>query len=243
MNSIDSFRKNLNRVLDEVFENERENLEAAASAAAKTLISGGMNYTFGTGHAHILAEEIFYRAGGLVKVYPIFDEKLMLHVSASESSHWERKEDLTRELIKNAGVKAGDTVFVFSNSGRNCSPVEAAISARELGATVIGVTNLTHSKASTPRNPYGKRLFEVSDIVIDNRGCLGDAAINVGDRTLGPTSTAVGAAIMQALVCRIFQLTDLAGSPAETFMSSNVDGGDEANEAYIKKYSPIIPAL
>ncbi|MBR4940999.1 MAG: SIS domain-containing protein, partial [Clostridia bacterium] len=96
MNSIDSFRKNLARVLDEVFDLERANIEAAATAAAKTLANGGMIYTFGTGHAHILAEEIFYRAGGLVKVYPIFDEKLMLHISASESSQWERKEDLTR---------------------------------------------------------------------------------------------------------------------------------------------------
>ena len=243
MNSIDSFRKNLARVLDEVFDLERANIEAAATAAAKTLANGGMIYTFGTGHAHILAEEIFYRAGGLVKVYPIFDEKLMLHISASESSQWERKEDLTRKLFTDAGVKKGDTVFVFSNSGRNCSPVEAAITARELGATVVGVTNLTHSNSSSPRNPYGKRLFEVSDIVIDNRGCLGDASTEVCGRTLGPTSTAVGAAIMQAIVCRIFEITNELGAPAETFMSSNVDGGDEANEGYIKKYAPIIPAL
>ena len=27
----------------------------------------------------MLAEELFYRAGGLVKVYPILDEPLMLH--------------------------------------------------------------------------------------------------------------------------------------------------------------------
>ncbi len=243
MNSIDLFCENLNRVLADVFETQRENIETAARAAANTLLRGGMIYTFGTGHAHILAEEIFYRAGGLVKVYPIYDERLMLHISASESSHWERKEGLARELFAASGVKKGDTVFVFSNSGRNCAPVEAAICTRELGATAIGVTNLTHSRASSPRNPYGKRLFEVSDIVIDNCGCLGDAAIPVCGRVLGPTSTAVGAAIMQATVCRIFELTDEAGFPAETFMSSNVDGGDEANEGYIKKYSGIIPAL
>ena len=38
----------------------------------------------------MLAEELFYRAGGLVKVYPILDEPLMLHKNASRSSQVER---------------------------------------------------------------------------------------------------------------------------------------------------------
>jgi len=36
------------------------------------------------------AEELFYRAGGLVKVYPIPDESLILYTNASRSSHMER---------------------------------------------------------------------------------------------------------------------------------------------------------
>ncbi len=243
MDSVELFRRNLQRAMDDVFSAERENIESAAAAAAKALCSGKTIYTFGTGHAHILAEEIFYRAGGLVKVYPIFDERLMLHKSASESTEWERREGLARELLKNSGVSAGDAVFIFSNSGRNCSPVEAALYAAEVGAKAIAVTNISHSKASSPRNPYGKRLFEVCPIVIDNHGRIGDASTDVCGKTLGPTSTAVGAAIMQAIVCRIFELTCADGKPAETFVSSNIDGGDAINEAFIKKYSGIIPPL
>ena len=36
----------------------------------------------GTGHSHMLAEEMFYRAGGLVRVRPILFEGLMMHASA-----------------------------------------------------------------------------------------------------------------------------------------------------------------
>ncbi|MBB6283948.1 putative phosphosugar-binding protein [Geobacillus subterraneus] len=40
--------------------------------------NGGIIQLFGCGHSHILTEEVFYRAGGLVPVKPIFVEPLML---------------------------------------------------------------------------------------------------------------------------------------------------------------------
>ena len=57
-------------------------LEAAAALIADTMAAGGTIHVFGSGHSHILAEELYYRAGGFARVRPILFEGLMLHASA-----------------------------------------------------------------------------------------------------------------------------------------------------------------
>ena len=55
----------------------------AARQICSAYQNGGWLYLFGTGHSHMLAEELFYRAGGLVRVKPSLESSLMLHESAS----------------------------------------------------------------------------------------------------------------------------------------------------------------
>ena len=45
-------------------------LEAAADLIADAMAAGGTIHVFGSGHSHMLAEELFYRAGGFVRVRP-----------------------------------------------------------------------------------------------------------------------------------------------------------------------------
>ncbi len=234
----------LENMLNRAFTQQREAMEAAARQIADSVLSGGMLYTFGTGHGHLLALEIFYRAGGLVRVCPMLDERLMLHLSASESSEWERKEGLAEELLQKYPVQEGDTVLIASNSGRNALPVEMAVRCREKGAFVIALTNMAHSSAVAARNALGLRLFEAADLVLDNMGVLGDACVaGTGGRMVGPTSTAVGAALLQAIVCRVEEIARERGRDIEYFASSNIDGGDAINAAFLQKYKGRIPAL
>jgi len=234
----------VSRVLAQVASTQAAAVEQASQAAADALLGGGMIYTFGTGHSHILAEEIFYRAGGLVRVYPILDDPLMLHINASRSSRIERLSGYAQTLLEDGpNPQKGDVLFIFSNSGRNAVPLEMAVEAKKRGVTTVCITNLTHSGQVTSRHPSGKRLFELCDIVIDNCGCEGDAAIKVGDQVCGPTSTAIGAAILQAIVCGAVEKVQQAGQIPEVFCSSNVDGGDAVNEAYIEKYRSSIRML
>src|SRR5690606_24380309 len=58
---------------------EGERLRQAACRVAESLRRGGIVQLFGCGHSHLLTEEVFYRAGGLVPVKPILIEPLMLH--------------------------------------------------------------------------------------------------------------------------------------------------------------------
>ena len=236
MTADERYFERLIPMLKKTHDAQRGPIEEAAQKIAAAFQAGGMLYTFGTGHAHLLSEEIFYRAGGMARVCPILDERLMLHVSASESSAFERREGIAREVLARYPVKAGDVMIIISNSGRNCAPVEMAIEAKQRGIFTIALTNLNHSKAATPRNPYGKRLFEVCDLVLDNMGVVGDAVVQTSAGAfVSPTSTAVGAALLQAIVARVEEISAQNGSPAEFFMSANVDGGDACNEKLIEK--------
>ena len=244
MSAIHTYFDNLSALIARTLETQHDGMEAAAHIIADCFRKGGMLYTFGTGHGHLLALEIFYRAGGMARVCPILDEKLMLHISAAKSTHEERDEAWLPVLLEKYPIKAGDVLISISNSGRNAVPVLLAKEARERGATVIALTSMQHTSQVTSRNKLNLRLFETADLVLDNGGVLGDASYLAADGSMvGPTSTAVGAAILQAIVCRVKELSLEEGFEADFFKSSNVDGGDEWNDRLIAKYEDAIPGL
>ncbi len=233
----------LNETIKNAQESQKETVEKAALICAESLIGGGYLYTFGTGHSHLLAEEIFYRAGGLVRVFPIEDDALMLHTGASRSSKIERVAGFATILLNDTPAKAGDVLFVFSNSGRNTMPVEIALSAKEKGMKTICITSLKHAATVSSRHPSGKKLSEVCDVVLDNCGLPGDGAVKLGELQMGATSTVIGAMLLQAIVCRTAELIASRGIEPEIFQSANIDGGDQKNAAYLKKYKKEINIL
>ncbi len=243
MSMLQQYFTEIHRLLDKVQETQQEAIEKATAAVAESLKQGGTVYAFGTGHSHMLAEELFYRAGGLVKVHPLFDEPLMLHQGGSQSSQLERQEGYAAKVLAKVPMTEKDVFFVFSNSGRNAVPVEAALEAQKTGATVICITNLSHSGSSASRHPSGKRLFEICDVVIDNCGCLGDSAMELGQYKCGPTSTVIGAAVLQTIACGAVETLQAQGVQPEVFCSANVDGGDAINQVLIDKYKKEIPIL
>ncbi|MBR6767816.1 MAG: SIS domain-containing protein [Clostridia bacterium] len=244
MSSINFYFENLSALISRTLETQQPVMEEAARAIADCFKNGGMLYTFGTGHGHLLALEVFYRAGGMARVCPIMDEKLMLHVSAAKSTLEERDDRWVDILLERYPIAKGDVLISISNSGRNAVPVLLAKIARERGAKVIALTSLQHTKSVTSRNKENLRLFETADIVIDNGGIPGDAAYKANDGSMvGPTSTAVGAAILQSIVCRVKEISLDEGIEADFFKSSNVDGGDEWNDAIIERYRDVIPGL
>lgn len=243
MKKINEYFENLTALISEVAEKENDNITAAVNACCESLKNGGMIYTFGTGHSHLLAEEIFYRAGGLVKVYPILDEGLMLHAGAAKSTTLERLEGYSAVLAEHYRLERGSTIFIFSNSGRNSVSVEMALEAKARGLTVVAITNMAHTSAISSRHSSGKKLCDVADIVIDNHGCYGDASLEIGRYKVGPTSTAVGAAILQAVVCGIVERAEEECSDIEVFSSSNIDGGDAINETHVNNNTAKIRPL
>jgi uncharacterized phosphosugar-binding protein len=184
----------------------------------------------------MLAEELFYRAGGLVRVRPILFEGLMLHASAPLSTTLERMPGLAAALLSDHPMDQGDVLVLASNSGSNAVTTELARLARDAGVRTVAITSLRHATSDAARVHDGVRLHELVDVAIDNGGAVGDAAVEVdglGPR-VAPTSTVVGAAILEALVAEVAERLVARGLMPEVYASSNVAGGDAVNDRYLR---------
>ena len=172
----DTYLDKIYTMLAQIEQEEGAAMDAAARAAYASIDGGGLLHVFSTGHSHMIVEEMFYRSGGLVPVNPILSDELMLHTGAITSTHMERMPGKAAEVLGKAGLRAGDTILISSNTGINTVPVEAALYAKERGLTVVCVTSKKISRTLASRAPEGKRLYEVSDIVIDNHAPRGDCS-------------------------------------------------------------------
>jgi uncharacterized phosphosugar-binding protein len=102
-------------------------------------------------HASILAQELFYRAGGLVPVNPILAPGLTTDVRPMTlTTRLERLPGLGKGIIAETPIQPGDVLIVHSVSGRNAVSVEAAQAGREKGAFIIAVTSLAYSRQCSP---------------------------------------------------------------------------------------------
>ena len=219
------------RLLERLAGDEWASLSAAAALVADSLARGGSVHAFGTGHSHMLAEELFYRAGGLVRVKPILFEGLMLHASAELSTSLERLPGVAAALLEQHPIAPGDVLVVASNSGGNAVVREMAGLARARGIPVIAIVSRAHASSGSARATGGSNLQDVADVVIDNGGAPGDAAVAIDGfaQRVGPTSTVVGAAALNAIVAEAAERLVVRGIEPEVFLSSNVEGGDDVN--------------
>lgn len=227
------------RLLQEIRDQEAETIEKAAQVIANAIGADHLLYVFGASHAGILAQELFYRAGGLVPVNPIQPVGMMTDVRPiTLTSRLERLPGLGDQIIAETAVEPGDVVLVHSVSGRNAVAIEVAQGARARGATVIAVTSLAYSRQVQPRVAGSPRLFEVADLVLDNHAPPGDALVELpgsGQKT-GAVSTVLGAAIVNAVAVRAAELLQERTGDAPVFMSANLDGGDAHNQRWLSHY-------
>lgn len=245
MKKTAAYLQNIQQLITRVLETQMEAIEAAGSMVAETVMAEGFVYTFGTGHSHMLAEELFYRAGGLARVYPILEEALMLHHGAIKSTEMERLDGYAELILDRYECTEKDCLIIASNSGRNPVNIEMVMSAHRRGMKVVGLTNLTHSRAQESRHRSGLKLYQLADVVLDNQGCLGDASVFFPElnRSIAATSTSLGAMLLQAVVIASIEQMVEKGYLPEVFTSSNLDEGDEINEAILSKYKPLVKPL
>ncbi|MCP4386344.1 MAG: SIS domain-containing protein [Hyphomicrobiales bacterium] len=242
-----TYRNRVVGLFDEILETQASALDAARDAVMAALAADRLIHAGGSGHSHLLAEEVFYRAGGIAAAQALLDPDLMLHKSAQRSTLLEREEGRAARILANYGVSAGDVVFIASNSGRNAYPIELALGAREIGATTIALTSTRHAQRVSSRHSSGKLLYEVADIVIDSCGPYGDTSLPISGRSIamGPTSTLTGVFVLNAILAEAVAELAKRGIEPDVYQSANREGegAEAAAEAILARWQPRIRGL
>jgi len=233
----------LQRLLDRIATEQIGPIAGAADIFAETIAAGGVLQIFGSGHSHMIAEEGFYRAGGLVPVNPILDERLIFLEGALESTEAERRSGYADNLLKREHIGSNDAALIISNSGRNAVAIEVALQMQKRKLKVIAITNLQQSRESISRHVSGLRLFEIADLVIDNCTPTGDALLEIpgSPHKLGPSSSVAGIAIVNCIVVETAIRLQKRGLSVPVLLSSNVEGNsDQTLAAAICPWAPQI---
>jgi uncharacterized phosphosugar-binding protein len=244
MNAMDRLYAVALETIGRIRETQWPHLRAVAAWLGDALARDGWLYVFGTGHSHLLAEEVFYRAGGLAHAVPILDPRIMLHDQAIQATYTERESGFAAQLLSQYPVAPGDVLLVISNSGRNAVPIEMAMLGRDKGMRVAALLNRRQSDAWPSRHPSGKKLADVAEVVIDNGGPDGDAWLELAGMpgAIGSTSTLVGALVIQLILAQAVEDSLARGVAPEMYISSNTSG-DDHNDRLLQKYKSRIRHL
>ena len=234
-NNIKIFQKKVIKNIQDIIKYQQPKILKSAKFFYNTYKNKGMIYIFGTGHSHMMAEEGHFRAGGFAPICPILCSSLMLHESANLSSIIERTEGVTTNLLEKYNITSKDVLLIFTNSGVNQAPLEAAYFAKKIKCKTIGVSSLEYAKRA-PLSKYNKKLYEIVDIFIDNYGPAGDALINVNDTfKVSPFSTIGGSFVLNSIISEV---ADLAKNekPFPFYVSANMPNAKKHNQKLYKKF-------
>ncbi len=237
MSSMNAFFDAARNILTVIEKEEGDKIFQVADAMSNSIINGGVPHVFGAGHSMLPAREVFKRAGTLSCIRAIGMERWV--------GKFERLEGFGQALLKDYDLRSGEVMIIISTSGINPLPIEIALEASKCGMTVVALTAMDHTTAVQSRHSSGKKLFEISDIVIDTHVPAGDAAIPIEGipMKVGPLSTIAAVGIMDAIVVQTTDLIVRKGGTPPVRISRNLPGGDENNRRFKKMYGDRIPEL
>lgn len=214
-------------------------IEQAAEACAQCLMRKGVVHIHDTGH--LVSAELIKRAGGLVAFSRL---NLGLNIDnpnlyrAAQPNPYGPQLGFVPFALRASHVRPGDVLIIGSVSGRTALQVELALQARDMGVTTIALTAVAHSSQLTSEHPSGKRLFEVTDLLLDHPTDYGDAMIEVPGlpHKALPSSGILAAAMLWAVTAGVIERMVAAGMPPTVYRSVNLPGGPESVQAMERQY-------
>ena len=239
----DYFRR-LYDLLEEMLDSQGANIETVATWMADSIAAEGVVHLFGSGHSHMVAEEVFHRAGSLMPLNPILDPNLTLFGMVN-ATLLERTSGYARVVIGTHDVRAGEVVIVASNSGVNPVPIEAVLEAKARGARTVAITSDKNYADAPSRHGSHQRLAHVADITIDTCVPRGDALIRVPgvEFPVGGASSVVGTALINAIVVEVTHRLQMMGVTPPVIPTMNLPGGDERMQELVRAYGKRLPLL
>lgn len=237
---VQQYCDTIKTMMDNVIEHEAAGIEWVSQRMTENILSKKNIFVFGPSHAGMFAEEMFYRAGGLVVTNPLFHSGMMLDTRPiTLTSDMECLEGYASIILERSPIKAGDLLIIHSVAARNPVIVEMAIKAKEKGITVAAVINMDYARNVTSRDSSSRMLQDLVDCVIDTHGCYGDACISMDtmEQKIAPASTPISAFIANALILQTCKNLLDQGVQPPVLRSANVDGGAEYNKKIFEEYA------
>ncbi|MDK2800233.1 MAG: hypothetical protein PWQ70_1852 [Clostridiales bacterium] len=236
--------------ITKIHDEEKENIKKAARIVADHIKQDKLVYIWGPGgHSNLAAQEIFFRAGGLMHVSAILDGGTLLSNGALRSMAMERLPGYGRIVIQDYGLQQGDLLIIVNAYGINAATIDAALEAKKLGVKTIGVSSIKHAE-STPkdhiaRHPSQQNLHDLVDIALDCKIDVGDAVLEIDnlEQKVGAMSTFANAFVLNSLVIETIDLLVQDGVKPPIWMSGNATGGDEWNSQFIHRFKEKIKML
>jgi len=247
---MDAYYKEVIGIITDIHENEKERILKAARVIADQVEKDRLVYIWGPGgHSNLAAMEIFFRAGGLMHVSAILNQETMLNEGALKSMQVERLPGYGKIIINDYGIGQGDLLIVVNAYGINSATIDAALTAKENGATVIGICSHSHA-ANTPldhvaRHPSKKNLQDVVDYTVDCKVQVGDAVLELPgfEQKIGALSTFANAYVLNCIVVEAINMMVNDGVNPPVWRSGNCAGGDEWNNQFLARFRDRVRCL
>jgi uncharacterized phosphosugar-binding protein len=227
--------------------NARQQLAAVRQAAdwfAATILADRMVHVFASGHSRIMVEELWPRYGSFPGFNPIVELSLTFHnlvVGANgqrQAMFLENVSGFAERILRNFDIKPADSALVISSSGCNTVPIEIAELFHERGIKVVSLISRRHSEATPSNHPAGKKLQDVSNLVLDTGAPPGDAMVQIeGLATpVSPGSTIGGCILVNMIKAEVAERLTRAGKPPQVLTAGCVVGPERARELFEAAY-------
>ncbi|ODT66840.1 MAG: sugar isomerase [Pelagibacterium sp. SCN 63-23] len=222
---------------------ERDALDRAATRLADQVAEDRLVHVYGPGgHSNLAAQEIFFRAGGLMHVSAILDEGTLLSNGALRSMAIERTPGYAKAVMADQNLGAGDLLILVNAYGINAALIDAALEARRNGVFLIGVSSREHAQSTREdhpaRHPSRANLHDVVDIAIDCKVPVGDALLRLDgmSQDIAAVSTFANAYALNSLVIRTVAKLVERGIEPPVWRSGNAPDGDALNARFIARF-------
>lgn len=172
----------------------------------------------------------------------ILNQETMLSSGALKSMQTERLPGYGKIVVEDYGIGEGDLLLICNAYGINSATIDAALTAKERGAMVIGVSSHSHAENCPlnhpARHPSKKNLHDIVDCSVDCKVRLGDATIELPgfEQKIGALSTYANAYVMNSIVVEAINMLVNEGINPPVWRSGNCPGGDEWNNQFIERF-------
>lgn len=233
-----SYLSTASEMLKALEHSTKEAVEDVSDQFVEVMLNGGVIHLFGCGHSNLIAQDAYYRAGGLAPVHSINIPSLMLYEGAEQASENERKNGFLTKHFEQEDIRENDALVVISTSGRNPAPIDAALFGKERGAYVVGMLSGEYKKNQPSKHDSGYRLEDVVQRALETNVPLGDAVMEHPDmpEQFSPISSVVGIALLQEVFTKTIIKLKQKGYQPPVLKSGNVDGAKETNKALLDRY-------